>query len=124
MVGRKARSRICDRIRCFTTSPLVRAPHASAYATESTTIRLLRVTNHVVSPKRLTSMPKKRSLKGLPPNIQYWGVYETTTATGTKTSLQNITLIYFKHFMIIPSWLDNTIWAKCPKTGLVRTHLK
>ena len=47
-----------------------------------------------------------------------------TTATATKMSLQNTSLSYSKYFVIIPSCLYNTIWARCPKTGMVWTDLK
>ena len=57
----------------------------------------------------------------VPPAYQ---LKQTTTATATKTSLQNITLSYSKYFMIIPSWLYYTIWAKCPINGLIWTDLK
>ena len=40
------------------------------------------------------------------------------------TSLQNISLSYFKYFMIIPLCFYYTIWAKCPIRGLIWTDLK
>ena len=68
--------------------------------------------NHIVWGSQECDVPPAYQLK------------QTTTATATKTSLQNITLSYSKYFMIIPFCLYYTIWAKCPINGLIWTDLK
>ena len=42
----------------------------------------------------------------------------------TKTSSQNITLLYHKSFAIIPSWSRHILLAKYPKNALVREIFK
>ena len=48
------------------------------------------------------------------------GTLRSMTATSTKMSPQNKTLLYYKSFAIIPSRSRPTIWAKYPKNKLVR----
>ena len=48
------------------------------------------------------------------------GTLRSTTATLTKTSLQNITLHYRKFLEVRPSRSRRTMWAKCPKNKLAR----
>ena len=52
------------------------------------------------------------------------GTLRSTTAMSTKTSPQNIALLYHKSFAIIPSCSLLTIWAKCPKNKLVSAVTK
>ena len=52
------------------------------------------------------------------------GTLRSTMATSTKTSPQNITLLYHNSFAVILSRSLLTIWAKCPKNKLVRVVTK
>ena len=55
-----------------------------------------------------------------PTSCDRLGTLRSTTATSTKTSPQNRTLVYCKSFAIIPSRSRRTMWAKYPKNKLVR----
>ena len=48
------------------------------------------------------------------------GTLQSTTATSTKTSPQNITLHYRKFLAVRPSSSRSTMWAEYPKNKLVR----
>ena len=52
------------------------------------------------------------------------GTLRSPTATSTKTSSQNITLVYPKSFVIIPSWSRHILLAKYPENELVRGIFK
>ena len=52
------------------------------------------------------------------------GTLRSPTATSTKTSSQNITLVYHKSFVIVPSWSSHILLAKYPENELVRDIFK
>ena len=52
------------------------------------------------------------------------GTLRSTTATSTKTSPQNITLLYHNTFVVILSRSMLTIWAKYRKNKLIREVTK
>ena len=52
------------------------------------------------------------------------GASETTTATATKTSLENVTSRNFYYFAIIPIRSPCTMWAKYPGTNFMGTAFK
>ena len=52
------------------------------------------------------------------------GVLATTTATATKTSLENISSRYFYYFAIIPIRSTCTMWPNYPVTEQVETAFK
>ena len=52
------------------------------------------------------------------------GTLRSPTATSTKMSSQNTTLLYHKSFVIIPSCLRHILLAKYPENELVRETLR
>ena len=52
------------------------------------------------------------------------GTLRSPTATSTKTSSQNKTLLYHKSFVIIPSRSRHILLAKYPENELVRETLR
>ena len=52
------------------------------------------------------------------------GTLRSPTATSTKTSSQNTTLLYHKSFVIIPSCSRHILLAKYPENELVRETLR
>ena len=52
------------------------------------------------------------------------GTLRSPTATSTKTSSQNTTLLYHKSFVIIPSLSRHILLAKYPENELVREIFK
>ena len=52
------------------------------------------------------------------------GTLRSPTATSTKTSSQNKTLLYHKSFVIIPSCSRHILLAKYPENELVRETLR
>ena len=52
------------------------------------------------------------------------GTLRSPTATSTKTSAQNINLLYHKSFVIIPSWSRHILLARYPENELVREIFK
>ena len=52
------------------------------------------------------------------------GTLRSPTATSTKTSSQNITLLYHKSFVIIPSCSRHILLAKYPENELAREIFK
>ena len=53
-----------------------------------------------------------------------WGLYATTTATPTKTSLENVSSCYLYYFALISIRSTSTMWPNYPITELVGTVFK
>ena len=80
-----------------------------------------------LSRERLWNVQKRKTLVYkvcAAPDFLIVGTLRSPTATSTKTSSQNINLLYHKSLVIIPSRLRHTLLAKYPENELVREILR